>query len=136
MRKHDPEEINARTRPESRYETRDVDLGPLTKSFIGFFIGSVVLIVAVVPAYLLFIKDAGGPPSKQDLRVAIPRGQNPVLQTNVTAKMDIVELRRKENAALNSYGWTDKGTRIAHIPIERAIKLTAQKGLNAQGQSQ
>jgi hypothetical protein len=30
---------------------------------------------------------------------------------------------------LNSYGWVDENARVAHIPIERAMELTAQRGL-------
>jgi hypothetical protein len=35
----------------------------------------------------------------------------------------------REDAQLYSYGWVDKNAGIAHIPIQRAIELTAQKGL-------
>jgi len=30
---------------------------------------------------------------------------------------------------LNSYGWVDEKAGVAHIPIERAMELTAQRGL-------
>jgi hypothetical protein len=31
---------------------------------------------------------------------------------------------------LNSYGWVDKKAGVAHIPIERAMELTVQRGLS------
>jgi hypothetical protein len=30
---------------------------------------------------------------------------------------------------LNSYGWVDEKADVAHIPIERAMELTVQRGL-------
>jgi hypothetical protein len=30
---------------------------------------------------------------------------------------------------LHSYGWVDQGTGVAHIPIDRAMELIAQRGL-------
>jgi hypothetical protein len=43
-----------------------------------------------------------------------------------------VELRKdliKQEEQLNSYGWVDKKAGVAHIPIERAMELIAQRGL-------
>lgn len=37
-------------------------------------------------------------------------------------------LLNQENQ-LNSYGWIDKDAGVAHIPIERAMELTVQRGL-------
>jgi hypothetical protein len=37
-------------------------------------------------------------------------------------------LMNQENQ-LNSYGWVDEKTGVAHIPIERAMELTVQRGL-------
>lgn len=51
----------------------------------------------------------------------------PRLQTNTT--FDMVEFRRQEDAALNSYGWVDPGAGVAQIPIDRAIDLLARNGL-------
>lgn len=51
----------------------------------------------------------------------------PVLQIDPVA--DLQAYKAKENDLLNSYGWVDKSAGIAHIPIDRAIELTAEKGL-------
>ncbi|MGA2357187.1 MAG: hypothetical protein ABSG02_22050 [Terriglobales bacterium] len=43
-----------------------------------------------------------------------------------------VELRKdlvKQEEQLNSYGWVDQKAGVAHIPIERAMELIAQRGL-------
>jgi hypothetical protein len=35
----------------------------------------------------------------------------------------------KQEEQLNSYGWLDEKAGVAHIPIERAMELTIQRGL-------
>ena len=37
--------------------------------------------------------------------------------------------RLREEEQLHSYGWTDEKAGVVHIPIERAMELTAQRGL-------
>jgi len=45
---------------------------------------------------------------------------------------DIFMLRQSEAARLGSYGWVDKESGIARIPIDRAMELTLQRGLPAR----
>ena len=45
------------------------------------------------------------------------------------------QVRAKEDPILYSYGWVDKNAGIAHIPIQRAIDIVAQKGLPARPSS-
>jgi hypothetical protein len=40
---------------------------------------------------------------------------------------DLVSLRAREDAELNSYGWINKTTGIVRIPIERAIDILAAR---------
>jgi hypothetical protein len=51
----------------------------------------------------------------------------PNLQRHTT--YDMVEFRKKEDAALSSYGWEDRRAGIAQIPIDRAIDILARDGL-------
>jgi hypothetical protein len=39
------------------------------------------------------------------------------------------EMRRAENARLQTYGWVDQAAGIAKIPIDQAIELLATRGL-------
>jgi hypothetical protein len=41
---------------------------------------------------------------------------------------DRLALEAPARARLATYGWTDRGKGLAHIPIERAMALQAQKG--------
>src|SRR5215471_3249941 len=38
-------------------------------------------------------------------------------------------LRKETDAKLNGYGWVDKPGEVAHIPIDRAKDMIAEKGL-------
>ena len=51
----------------------------------------------------------------------------PRLQTQPTR--DVFDLKSAQRAVLNGYGWIDKATGLVHIPIERAMDLTVQRGL-------
>jgi hypothetical protein len=49
----------------------------------------------------------------------------------VEAPRDLATLRSAEETILRSYGWTDKATGIARIPIDRAVQLALERGLPA-----
>jgi hypothetical protein len=51
----------------------------------------------------------------------------PRLQTH--PREDLAKLRATEDATLNGYGWVDRKAGIIRIPIERAMELTARRGL-------
>lgn len=53
----------------------------------------------------------------------MPVGEDPFMSTS------FADFQRKQNEALTSYGWVDRQAGIVHIPIERAIELTLEKGL-------
>jgi len=42
---------------------------------------------------------------------------------------ELKSVRAGEAERLNSYGWVDEKTGVAHIPIERAMQLIAERGL-------
>jgi hypothetical protein len=54
----------------------------------------------------------------------------PRLQKDDVSEMDA--LRQHEIDTLSTYGWVDKQAGIVRIPIDRAIELTAQRGLPAR----
>ncbi len=54
----------------------------------------------------------------------------PALQQNPAD--DLRVMRAAEDATLRSYGWIDRDAGTIRIPIERAIELTAQRGLPAR----
>jgi hypothetical protein len=63
----------------------------------------------------------------------IQRFPEPRLEDNERTELN--GFRYAEEEELNSYGWVDKNAGIAHIPIEQAMQLIAQKGLPTTPQS-
>jgi len=60
----------------------------------------------------------------------------PEPRLQISPSEDWAEMRRREQAVLDSYGWVDRSRSIVRIPIERAMELIAQRGLpaaNAEG---
>ncbi|HZT77170.1 MAG TPA: hypothetical protein VFA27_10960 [Vicinamibacterales bacterium] len=54
----------------------------------------------------------------------------PRLQTN--PRQDLSDLRSQEDQILTSYGWVDRNAGVVRIPIDRAMKLTLERGLPAR----
>jgi hypothetical protein len=42
---------------------------------------------------------------------------------------DLAALRRLEEQRLSGYGWIDRQQKTVHIPIDRAIAVTVERGL-------
>jgi hypothetical protein len=63
-------------------------------------------------------------PAASDLRLP---STEPQLQ--VHPRRELLELRAREDAGLNSYGWVDQPAGIVHVPIEDAMKRIAERGL-------
>jgi hypothetical protein len=100
---------------------------------IGFAAGLILLIGAsAAVCWLLFgafkrglVAEDPPPPPLPEAQAAITPPP-PTLQASPIR--DMASLREHEDAILQSYGWVDEGAGIAHIPIERAIDLTAERG--------
>ncbi|MFI5386525.1 MAG: hypothetical protein ACHQ50_10445 [Fimbriimonadales bacterium] len=116
------------------YETEDVEFKSLGRSIVWFFAFVVFCGVAGVVIFFLFIGGGsiGGalnamrnPPENTTPFVSrVPPSPNPLLQTNVTARTDIRDLRRQENMLLQGKPtWVDQSKGIVRLPIDRAIDL-------------
>jgi hypothetical protein len=71
------------------------------------------------------------PPSPQPLLQGAP-GYGSTAQTDVPTMLPLEEMakvRKDTNEKVNGYGWVDKQTGVAHIPIERAKAMIVEKGL-------
>jgi hypothetical protein len=49
---------------------------------------------------------------------------------------DLSDLRAKQERQLHAYGWVDKGSGIARIPIEEAMRIVLEKGLPSRQEKQ
>jgi hypothetical protein len=98
------------------YERSDAD---------GRLIAALALGGAAFLALTPYILLAFYPLAGHEPLVRVTEESPPRLQIDRRAE----ELRAAEHARLSSYGWTDRGTGVAHVPIERAMQLTADRGL-------
>ena len=71
-------------------------------------------------------RDTPAPP----LRAAWGEPPAPRLQEN--PGLDLEALRAREERELSTYGWVDRSRGTVRIPIERAMKLVAERGLPAR----
>ncbi len=111
--------------PNTGYETSDVDPKPI----IWFAVALAAMLVVTIAAmawmfdYLTAREkqlDTSGSPLA-DTR-EIPKAP----QLQVTPSSDLTQLRAREQARLDSYGWVDRQEGLVHIPIERAMEMLAE----------
>jgi hypothetical protein len=50
-------------------------------------------------------------------------------QLEITPRQDRQRFQRSEAQFEQSYGWTDRGTGAVRIPVSRAMRLLAERGL-------
>jgi hypothetical protein len=53
----------------------------------------------------------------------------PAPRLQIDPKSDLAALRQAEAKRLSSYGWADPDRKTIHIPLERALTLTLERGL-------
>jgi hypothetical protein len=100
------------------YERSDVSarlVGGLAAGLIAFLL---LTPVALHGIYTIPHDEAADP---------LPAVPAPRLQIDATAELSA--LRRAEDTLLAGYGWVNQPTGIVRLPIERAISLTAERGL-------
>ena len=109
------------------HEARDVNARRLLQ--LGLALATVIGLVLVVGVlffdYLEWSTARGAP--RSPLLTTSDRAPWPRLQ--VDPQLDLLQKRTLEDAVLNSYGWVDRANGTVRIPIERAIELTAERGL-------
>jgi hypothetical protein len=53
----------------------------------------------------------------------------PAPRLQIDPDAELATLRNAENGRLSHYGWADRAHGIVHLPIDRAMQLTAKRGL-------
>jgi hypothetical protein len=107
------------SRPDS-FERSDADPRLISAIAVG-----VALFLIAVPLFVLAVyRDA---PRLGRIPENLPRPPAPQLQ--VRPQDDLKRLRAEESARLDSFGWADSDRENVRIPIERAMKLLAERGI-------
>jgi hypothetical protein len=65
--------------------------------------------------------------TQEDMDKTFKDNGAPMLETNERGQLH--DFLMDQESQLNSYGWVDEKAGVAHIPIERAMELLAQRGV-------
>ncbi len=129
MHEPDTEAINAATRPDIGYEYRDLNIKGILVSTFWFFFGTGICIVLTLIGLRMAVEL---PLRATTMPETIPAAPNPLLQGTMATKADIAHLKRDEDRKVNTYGWLDKAKGVAHMPVDKAIDLIAERGLKSE----
>ena len=111
------------------HEKTDADirlLAGFSISVMGLMIGSLLLMGLMY--FILDTRSMRREPAPLPLEGTLAK-EPPAPRLQLNQKADLATLREVERVSLESYGWKDKNLGIAHIPIERAMELTLERGL-------
>lgn len=110
------------------YETRDLNIRNIAKATIGFFIFTFACF-GLVGVWFYFTNNNYG--VHRDPRKPLPQYPNPLLQTDMTTRTDIMTLRQNEARIMTTTAPNRDGT--VRIPVDRAIAILAQRGVAPTG---
>ncbi|HEY3043754.1 MAG TPA: hypothetical protein VGJ39_07000 [Vicinamibacterales bacterium] len=120
----------ARAAPAIHHETSDANVNAVFAFGLALMLGGALILFLV---WLLF-----GYLTSREARSAVrefplaAEQQNrlpPEPRLQINPKQDMIDLRAKEDAILNTYGWVDKTGGVVRIPIGEAMRLTVERGL-------
>jgi hypothetical protein len=104
------------------YETHDVDYKGFTTYgmyFLGFFVACIILGFGFM--WLMVPTKLSGGKMGDYVPKTTPPLATPLLQSNITARTDIMSLRRNETAVLDSSAVVDKAHGVYRVPVDQAI---------------
>jgi hypothetical protein len=110
------------------YETSDLSPRAIALFGLGLALTVIVVMLITYGLWVLFRDSEArraawlSPLSSMPDPITAPR-------LEIEPGRELKALRREEEARLNSYGWVDREKGLAHIPIDRAIEILAEKGL-------
>ena len=115
------------------HEVQDVNL----KFFASVMVGLFLLLFVGMSVSLWYENTLREGVHKRDtppppLAATLPQTP-PEPRLQPTPGVDLQRFRADEEKVLENYEWVDAKSGIARIPIERAMELTAQRGLPVRG---
>jgi len=112
------------------YETRDANVPNLLK--FGFWLAVILIVVAFGMKWMFgyFAQTQTLGPAASPFENARTLPPSPRLQ--VAPQAEIHNYWESQQEILNSYGWVDQHNGVVRIPIDRAMRLTLERGLPAR----
>lgn len=129
MSNHNEQPVDTNLLEEMGYEHADVNMSSTRSSIVIFFVVSTVLMFAGMAAMAFFAPKMMNNSSPPPERTRKPGAEQPLIQGNATALMDMREFMASQGNATSTYGWTDRKSGHVRIPVEEAMKKTLEKGL-------
>jgi hypothetical protein len=110
--------------------TREAATRRTLRSFpLGYIAIAAILLIALVAGGILVGGRLAGLRTNQDSPLPLPFEDR-------TSPQQLAEHRAQALERLNSAGWVDQEAGIAHIPIETAMELLAERGLPVNVENQ
>jgi len=114
------------------YEVRDLNTVAIRNATIGFFVFAILSAVLGFGVYRIMNPTVFEP--KPLSHRVVPGAPNPLIQSNIAAKTDIMDVRQHETAVLTGPPrWVDPAKTHLRIPIDQAMEIIATKGVPATG---
>jgi hypothetical protein len=113
------------------YEEEDLDVTQSPKVFTGLFVSLTVTVALCLVIFVWIAPDLtfrGYTPESQIERTRMPEAPAPLLQSNITAKQDTIDLKKLENEKKNTWGWATQDQRFAKVPVDQAIEKVGSTG--------
>jgi hypothetical protein len=118
-------------KPFRGYEKRDASVKWILALVLGFLVCGVIIHL-ILGGYLNALKHQPPPadgwqPIHAAARASPVRASFPQLQ--ISPPLDLQAFRAREQEELNSYGWINRTSGVARIPVEQAMEALLQEGL-------
>ena len=119
-----------RPAPVEGHETSDVSIRGIVWFGLGLAVATVLVTVGMWALFRVLQRREGRVDTPVSAMVAASLRRTPPeprLEANPLEPRR--RMRAREDAVLTTYGWVDRGTGVARIPIGRAMELLVEKGL-------
>ena len=122
---------HAEEKPEpAHHETSDVNIRPILTFGAGLIVACVCINFIVWLLFTYFsVRESRQVPAVYPLATRQENRLPPEPRLQTQPREDLRELRAREDEILTSYGWLDKNAGVVRIPIDRAMKMTVERGL-------
>jgi hypothetical protein len=130
-----PEPLPDLSRPENRFEHRDVNVWAIYKFGIALAVVTVLSVALLFGLFRFFLAREGGPVPKENVNVDA-RNLPPMPRLQSAPIQDLKDMRAAEDKILTGYGWVDQPHGVVRIPIDRAIDLMVQRGVASRPQTE
>jgi hypothetical protein len=123
---------HAEKNAEVRFEHSDVNAGALLKYGFYLVVTTVVVVLLLWRLYFVFVaREAARQPPPPILKVDPEVMTVPPPNLQPLPTLDLTAFRAREDSVLHSYGWVDKEGGVVRIPIDEAMRLLVERGLQA-----